>query len=445
MFLFSRLFLHDFLNNPRQALETLKERRSRFAFPIIKFIIFWRMVFSEYFLNHCITRASALAYVLLLTLIPLLAAIAIMAASIMDIHPKEVESLLTHFLPFAPATVLEYISRFFSNAKKLRGIGIFAFIIVSVGLFGLVEESLNTIWKVVHSRSFFIRLRSFTMVMVYSPVLFFASFKLRGSGWLDLMPGYLFLLDVIPFLLMVLAFTMLLWLVPNIKVPFRSAFIGGVIAGGLFEFERHWFHQYVHFSLQTQNIFGTFGVLLFFLISLFLVSLFTLFGAQVAYVHQYFHPLLRAKTRWDRRVGDYKTYFALRIMIDAVASFALRKKPPSLQYLMKKYEMTESQAHGVVTSLINAGYLHAINGKDAYAPARDFMKTPVMEVIGSIEDENRKIPVTPNDFTKDYCARLIASVKTRKGPSEAGELLFERLIAEIDKGENKYRQAANGL
>ncbi len=57
-------------------------------------------------------------------------------------------------------------------------------------------------------------------------------------------------------------------------------------------------------------------------------------------------------------------------------------------------------------------------------------------------DENRKVPVTPN---KGYCARLIASVKTRKGPSGAEELLFERLIAELDQGEKKYRQAANGL
>jgi membrane protein len=441
MYLISRTFLLDFINNPKQAMETLKERRSRIAYPVIKFILFWRIVFSEYILNHCITSASALAYALLLTLIPLMAVIAIMAASFMDIHPKEVESLLSHFLPFAPATILDYISRFFSNAKKLRGIGIFAFIIVSVGLFSLVEESLNTIWKVVHSRSFFMRLRSFTMVMVYSPVLFFASFKIRGSGWLDLMPSYLFMLDVIPFLLMVLAFTMFIWVVPNIKVPFKSAFIGGVVTAGLFELERHLFDAYMHFSLQTQTIFGAFGILLFFLISLFLVSLFTLFGAEVAYVQQYFQPLLRAKNRWDRRVGDYKTYFALRIMIDAIASFALRKKAPQLLHIMKKYEMTESQAHGIVNSLIQAGFLHAINGKDAYVPARDFMKTPVMEVLESIEDENRKIPVTPNDFTKGCCAQLLASVKNRS-PAPGGEdLTFEQMIARLDQGEQHSRRA----
>ena len=397
---FTKTFITDFLNNPKQALETLKKRRSRVLYPIVKCILFWRIVFSEYFLNHCFTRASALAYALLLTLIPFLAVIAIMAANFMEIHAKEVESLLSNFLPFAPDTVIEYISRFFSNAKKLRGIGIFAFVIISVGLFSLVEESLNTIWKVVHSRSFFVRLRSFTMVMVYSPILFFASFKLRGSGWLDLMPGYLFMLDVLPFLLTVLAFTVFIWVVPNIKVPFPSAFFGGVIAGALFEIERHWFHIYLQFSLQTQTIFGKFGILLFFLFSLFLVSMFTLFGAQVAYVHQYFQPLLRAKTRWNRRVGDYKTYFALRIMTDIIAAFAQRKQPPPLAHLMKKYELTEAQARGLVNSLIQSCLLHTVGGKDSYVPARDFMETPVMEVLGIIEDENRNIPVAPERFYK---------------------------------------------
>jgi hypothetical protein len=33
--------------------------------------------------------------------------------------------------------------------------------------------------------------------------------------------------------------------------------------------------------------------------------------------------------------------FSIRLFIDAVAAFLGRKKPPSLSYFMKKYEMTE--------------------------------------------------------------------------------------------------------
>jgi membrane protein len=445
MFIFSRNFLHDFRFSPKQALESLKERKSHIVYPIVKFIFFWRIVFSEYFLNSCITRASALAYALLLTLIPLLAVVAFMAASIMDIHPKQVEAALSHFLPFAPKTVLEYISSFFSNAKKLRGIGIFGFVIVSVGLFGLVEESLNTIWKVVRSRSFFVRLRSFTMVMVYSPVLFFASFQIRRSVWLDLMSGYFFPVDIVPFLLTVLAFTVFIWFVPNTKVPFKSAFLGGIIAGGLFELERHWFDSYVHLSMQAQSIYGAFGILLFFLVSLFLISLFVLFGAEVAYVHQYFAPLLRAKTRWGRRVGDYRTYFSLRIMIDAVTSFYFKKNPPTLSELMRKYEMTEMQAQGILKSLIRNGFLYLVGGKDAYVPTRDFSATRVVDVMEVIEDEGRKIAVTPDDYTKDFLGKFIVNTKCGRMSDAWSELTFERLLLDLDKGEKQYASVKNRL
>jgi Predicted membrane protein len=445
MLLFSRKFLHDFRFNPKQALESLKDRKSRIAYPFVKFFVFWRIVFSEYFLNACITRASALAYALLLTLIPLLAVVAFMAASIMDIHPKQMEALLSHFLPFAPKTVLENISSFFSNAKKLRGIGIFGFIIVSVGLFGLVEESLNTIWKVVHSRSFFIRLRSFTMVMVYSPILFFASFQIRRSVWLDLMSGNFFPIDIIPFLLTVLAFTVFIWFVPNTKVPFKSAFLGGIVAGGLFELERHWFDSFVHLSLQAQSIYGAFGILLFFLVSLFLISLFVLFGAEVAYVHQNFPPLIRAKTRWDRRVGDYRMYFALRIMIDAIASFYYKRPPPTLVQIMKKYEMTETQAQGIIKSLIRNGFLHSIGSKDAYVPTRDFSKTLVVEVVDAIEDEGRKIAVSPDDYGKIFLEKFIEKTKCRNTTDEYGELTFETLVIELDEGEKKFQRVEKGL
>jgi YihY family inner membrane protein len=433
MFIFTRNFLHDFRFNPKQALESLKQRKSRFVYPCVKFLVFWRIVFSEYFLNACITRASALAYALLLTLIPLLAVVAFMAASIMDIHPKQVEALLSHFLPFAPKTVLEYISSFFSNAKKLRGIGIFGFIIVSVGLFGLVEGSLNTIWKVVHSRSFFVRLRSFTMVMVYSPLLFFASFQIRRSVWLDLMSGYFFPVDIVPFLLTVLAFTVFIWIVPNTKVPFKSAFLGGIVAGGLFELERHWFDSYVHLSMQAQSIYGAFGILLF-----FLVSLFVLFGAEVAYVHQNFPPLVRAKTRWDRRVGDYRMYFALRIMIDAISSFYFKRPPPSLAQFMKKFEMTETQAQGIIKSLIRNGFLHVVGGKDVYVPTRDFSQTLVVEVVDAIEDEGRKIAVSPDDYAKMFLSKFIAKTRCRNTTDAYGELTFEKLVLELEQGEKKF-------
>jgi membrane protein len=446
--LLSPKFWREFITNPKEALETLRRARHRIAHPILKSVVFVRITFAEYLQNHCITRASALAFALLLTLIPLLVCISLMMTKVMEVPLPAVEKVVAFFLPFAPQSVLAQLSVFFANAQKIKGLGIAVLIIVTLSLFGTVEEALNTIWKVARSRSFFVRLRTFTMVMVYSPIFFFASFEVRRSVMPDVKLVYIFSLDILSLLLIVLAFTVFIWVVPNTKVRFKKAAIGGLVAGVLFELERYWFSTYITLNAQTVTIYGAFGNFLFFLISLFFASCFILFGAEVAFVAQNFRPLLRAKKRWDRRISDYKTYICLRVMIDVVGAFLSRKKPPALSQFMKKYEMTETQALGIVNSLIRSGFLHVVNsnggGKDAYVPTRDFASVRLREVLDVIEDENRGVPSTPDDFAKNYVAGLIAGVRQRPA-SQTDDLTFEKLVTEIDEGEKRLQKISLGI
>jgi len=440
-------FWHDYKENPQNILNTLENKDFKLAYGFFKFILFFRISFSEYLMNHCITRGAALAFGLLLSLIPLLVCISFMLTKVMEVPLPKIEKIVAFFLPFAPAAVLSQLSIFFANAQKIKGLGIGALIIVTLGMFGTVEEALNTIWKVSRARSFFVRLRAFTMVMVYSPILLFASFQIRRSVMIDVKPVYIFSLDIISFVFLVLAFAVFIWVVPNTRVRFKNALFGGFIAGILFELERRWFSIYVSFNTQTITMYGAFGIFLFFLISLFFASCFILYGAEVAFVSQNFKPLLRAAKRWERRISDYKTYFSLRILIDTINAFINKKKPPTLTYFMKKYELTETQAKGILSFLIRCGFIHAINthnGADSYVPAQDFSKICIKEIIDLIEDDNRRIPLTPNDFTKNYVADLISGVKKRN-PSSSDLLTLEKIILDINEGEKRYQKMGLGL
>jgi len=130
-------------------------------------------------------------------------------------------------------------------------------------------------------------------------------------------------------------------------------------------------------------------------------------------------------------------------MIDAVAAFLAHKNPPMLSHFMKKYEMTETQALGIVNSLMRWGFLHSIagngNGKNAYVPTRDFASVHLRDVLDVIEDENRSISTTPDDFTKSYVAGLIAGVRQRPA-SPTDKLTFEKLVEEIEEGERRFQK-----
>jgi membrane protein len=440
MYFFTRKFWRDFILQPKSVLDALQDKPKSFGYQALAFCIYWRIVFSEYRQNHCLTRSSALAYNLLLTTIPLIASASVILANIIEVHPDQVRRFLGLFLPFAPDTLNDYIVAFFDNARKLRGIGVVVTFVLAVGLFGAVEEAYNTIWKVSRARSFFMRLRTFTMAMVYSPVLFYGSFHLRKLIKLTSIEGfsgYYSALSILPAFLSVLAFAVLIWFVPNTRVRFKSALLGGLIAGILFEFERWGFGSYLRMSIQTQTIYGAFAVVVILLISLFVVSIIGLFGAEAAYVYQNFRPLLRARRRGDRRVSDYRTYIALRAMIDIIRAFD-RKQPPVTQAeLMERYELTDPQASGVLSSLVNAGFIHNVNGKNAYVPASDFMQHPVKAVLDTIEDEGRHVPTTPNDYSRDYFQRLLENIKLCSNPDFDG-LTFAKLLTDIDNGD--YRR-----
>ena len=431
-------YFSSFFDNPTELLIQLRHERMHFLYHITNWLQFIRVCLSELTLNHCFSRASSIAYVLLLTLIPLVVTAAFMLASITDVNSEQVEKLFSFFLPFAPEVVLSYLSTFFNNARNFRGLGIVLLVVVSLSLFSTFEESLNAIWKVNRSRSFFIRLRTFTMVVVYSPILFFASIKFRRAISLNLDFNF-FVLDIVPSFLMVLAFTFLIWFVPNIKVKFRFAFIGGIVSGLLFELERLGFSTFVKYSIQTHAMYGALGILPLFLISLFLVSFFILVGAQVAYVLQNYKPLLRAKQRWDRRVGDYKTYFTFRILFDCVAAFINKATPPTLEQLSKKYNLTEQQANGIIRWLIHEKILHQTGNLDSYVPVQNFSIAPVRDILEKIDNQNRKIPVIPDDFTRDYTDSLMKQL-SKSGSEMLDTLTFGEMLIEVENGEKRSQR-----
>jgi membrane protein len=385
------------------------------------------MVVSEFMLNQCITRASGLAFTLLFTLIPLLAFAAFLLGS-----TKELQALLGKFLPFAPPLLLQYIDKFVTNAQKLQGIGITVLIVMSVGLFGAVEESLNTIWKAASARSYFSKLRTFTMVMIYSPLLFFASFSFRRSVWFNFISDYFFPLDLLPVLFTFFAFTVLIWFIPNTRVRFRSALLGGVVAGTLFEAVRRGFASYVILSVQTQTIFGIFGIIPFFLASLFLISLVFLLGTEISYVYQNFFPLLRAKRRWNRRVDNHKSYVALRFLIDILTAFIKKADPPKLDYLLRKYELTEIQARGLTKSLSVAGYVNELGDNKGFVPKFDYTKERIKTALDAVENESRNILHIPDDYVKTCLTQFLRAEKCFVDPA-LEHATFEELVAHLEE------------
>jgi hypothetical protein len=91
--------------------------------------------------------------------------------------------------------------------------------------------------------------------------------------------------------------------------------------------------------------------------------------------------------------------------------------------------------------------LHVVNGnarlRESYVPSRDFSQVRVREVLDAIEEENRCVPTTPDDWARNSIAAVIAGVKQRPW-SPADDLTFAGLIKEIDAGEERLSKMRAG-
>ncbi|HET9765381.1 MAG TPA: YhjD/YihY/BrkB family envelope integrity protein, partial [Thermoanaerobaculia bacterium] len=116
-------------------------------------------------------RAAALAFVTILALIPLLAAFTFVAAQLLHDYQDRVLAFLTSVLPYSQGQVLASLQNFVNQAETLQEVGFLAFILVGLGAFGTIEETINRIWQVSTRRSLRARLVSFTLLVFWGPLL----------------------------------------------------------------------------------------------------------------------------------------------------------------------------------------------------------------------------------------------------------------------------------
>ena len=96
-------------------------------------------------------------------------------------------------------------------------------------------------------------------------------------------------LFLIPFLMSTVAFFLIYRLLPNRTISTKSALIGGLVAGILFEIAKRLFAYYViHFPSQ-QAIYGAFATIPIFLLWIYLSWIIILLGAEITRCHMIYH------------------------------------------------------------------------------------------------------------------------------------------------------------
>ena len=237
--------------------------------------------------------ASSLTFTTTLSLVPLATTIiAVMTALPLFNRMRDAlrAFLESRLMPEAiSGSIFGYLDQFSANASSLTIVSVVSFAVTSLSTMLTIDHALNTIWRVRQARPLPQRLVTYWAILSIGPVvlgasLATASYLARASAGIVSAPPLLVAaaFDVVPIVLLTVAYAALYVFVPNRHVAWRDAFIGAFVAALAFEAAKRGFAMYVTRFPTFTVVYGALAAVPLLLLWIYYIWIVTLAGALIA-------------------------------------------------------------------------------------------------------------------------------------------------------------------
>ena len=343
-------------------------------------------------------RAMGLVYTTLLSLVPLLA-VSFSVLKAFGVHNQIEPTLRNLFAALGDegevvaARMVEFIGNV--NVGVLGAAGLLFLVYTVVSLMQKIEEAFNYIWHVANSRSMSERFSRHLSVLLIGPVLIFSALGMTASvmnndvvarllaspylTWIAITAA-----KVAPYFMVTAAFTFIYLFIPNTRVRFAPALIGGAVGGVLWQTAGWAFAAFVAESSNYEKIYASFAVLLLFMIWLYVSWFILLFGANISFYIQ--QPEYLLATRGEPRLSNRMREAIALATMGEIATRHRDGAPPSTVAELSDALATPIPAVNNVIGALEAAGLHVAtrDNPPAYLSKRDLGQLPIRTVLESV-------------------------------------------------------------
>lgn len=233
--------------------------------------------------------------------------------------------------------------------------------------------------------------------------------------------------------LMGVAFGALYLWMPNTRVTWQAAGVGGLVAAGLWTLNGHLAALYNSRVVTYNAIYGSLGILPLFLVGMYFTWLILLFGAQTSYVFQHRRAYLQ-----DRRAGRVhqqgREFIAARFCTHLALRFREGLPPMSASQLADQFGVPPKLSKEVLQALVAGKVLMEAAGPETtYAPARPPERIRLADVFASMRSVSGVEFPTTADSSRAVVRSQLESI-WKADADRAGTVTLEDLARAASAG-----------
>ncbi len=372
------------------------------TFAVLRVVSITVTVFFE---SRIVTRAAALSFSSLLGLGPIIViAVLVAGFALGESKPEAIADTLNKMVKLVAPQIQQYeeltqnstevnpqlvqvISNIINASKSgsAGAAGIFSLLLIVLLLFKSIEDTFNDIWGVRQGRSIITRIVFYWTILTLGAIVFFTAIALLGATafvtvfW-EKIPGGAFLqslgivLPMVSFTLVALILTLFYRAIPNTRVFWSAAFIGGLVVGALLMLNNFIAFVYVKRVVLEKDLYGSLAIVPVLMFGLYVFWLYVLIGAIVSYAIQNVH-FRNSQAAWSTLTESMRERLALVVFLTICRRFRDCLPPVSASHLSEMLKVPTQLLNECLNRLVQIK-LVAILQPDPKEPSSDSLYLP---------------------------------------------------------------------
>lgn len=323
--------------------------------------------------GHLSLRAMSLVYYTVIAIVPLLA-LTFSVLKGLGVHNAMEPALLGLLQPFMgeySVQITDNVVGFVDNVRvdvlSVVSLGVLLYTVLT--MMQQIELTFNYIWSITQPRTLAHRISEYLFAIIVSPLLILISVGIASSVNATFFIRYLEQLTfgawvlhsiayVMPALFMSLAFALAFVFIPNTRVRFSSAFIGGVVTMVAWKTMAFVFQNFIAVNSANAVIYAAFFAIILLMIFLYLGWLMLLIGSSVAFYHQY--PAKARSGRASLELSfEMQEEIALSVAYLIVKRFSQGQDPWNADELAAYTRISSPIIETALNALTDAGFISA--------------------------------------------------------------------------------------